>query len=47
MKPAIPLHDKRFVWTSAVNTDIRIRFQQERERIKAQAKVAPIKRRQA
>ncbi len=47
-KPAIPLHDPRFVYVPASHTNIAITFARERERLaKAQpnvAKVAPIRK---
>ena len=36
MKPTIPITDKRFVYTDAANTDIRVRFNRERARIAQQ-----------
>ena len=36
MKPTIPLTDPRFVYTPAHATDIRVRFNRERARLKQQ-----------
>ena len=51
MKPRLPITDKRFVYVPACQTDIRVRFEAEREKVRqaeaAEHKVIRILRKRA